>query len=43
MLLTRIRACIASVGGHVTHGLVAVMKSDKKCISSLDGELITCH
>ena len=29
MLLTRIRVCgIASGGGHATHGLVAVMKSD---------------
>ena len=38
MLLTRIIACIISGGGHATHGLVAVMKSDNFALRNCTDE-----
>ena len=38
MLLTRIIAFITSGGGHATHGLVAVMKSDNFALRNCNGD-----
>ena len=44
MLLTRIRVCgITSGGGHATHGLVAVMKSDNFAVSYTDERNLPCQ